>query len=86
MARVFTTRFSFKHQTYDAIVTVTSQNGQLNFTVRLMDDELFRLLPDGHLNYSGKDGFKDIQPDNHLVQSLIQCIAVSVENHLTIQP
>lgn len=85
MARVFTTRFTFNHQSYDAIVTVISNHGQLNFTVRLMDDELFELLPDGHLNYSGKEGFREIQADNQLVQSLIQSIAVSVEQHLSIQ-
>lgn len=85
MARVFTTRFTFNHQSYDAIVTVISNQGQLNFTVRLMDDELFELLPDGHLNYSGKEGFREIQADNQLVQSLIQSIAVSVEQHLSIQ-
>jgi len=28
MARVFTTRFSFNHQIYDAIVTIISQQGQ----------------------------------------------------------
>ena len=86
MARVFTTCFTFNHQSYDAIVTVLSREGQLNFTVRLMDDELFELLPDGHLNYTSKEGFKDVQSSNHLVQSLIECIAVSVETHLRVQP
>lgn len=86
MARVFTTRFTFNQQSYDAIVTVISNQGQLNFAVRLMDNELFELLPDGHLNYSGKDGFREIQADNHLVQTLIQSIAVSVEQHLLVQP
>lgn len=86
MARVFTTRFTFNHQTYDAIVTVLTREGQLNFTVRLMDDDLFELLPDGHLNYTGEDGFKTVQAGNHLVQSLIESIAFSVETHLRVQP
>ncbi|HWJ27631.1 MAG TPA: hypothetical protein VNS32_13885 [Flavisolibacter sp.] len=86
MARVFTTRFAFNHQTYDAIVTVISQDGQLKFAVRLMDSALLELLPDGHFNYTGKDGFKDIPTDNHQVHTLIQSIAVSVEKHLTVQP
>ena len=72
MARVFTTRFPFNHQMYDAIVTV--------------DTELAQLLPDGHLNYSGKDGFKEIIPDNQLAETLIKSIAVSIEQHLTILP
>jgi hypothetical protein len=85
MARIFTTRFASNHQMYDAIVTVISHEGQLRFTVRLMDTELFELFPDGQLKYTGKDGFKNMQGDNQLAQSLIQSIAVSVERHLKIQ-
>jgi len=54
--------------------------------IRVMDAELLQLLPDGHLNYSGKDGFKDIPAENQLAQTLISSIAVSIEKHLTIQP
>lgn len=86
MARVFTTRFSFNHQIYDAIVTVISQQGQLNFNIRVMDAELLQLLPDGHINYNGKDGFKNIPAENQLAQNLIRSIAVSIEKHLTVQP
>ena len=86
MARVFTTRFTFNHQNYDALVTVVSNQGQLNFAIRLMDDELLELLPDGHLNYTGNDGFRDIQTDNRLVQSLMQSISVSIEKHLEVRP
>jgi len=86
MARVFTTRFAFNHQMYDAIVSVISRQGQLNFNIKVMDTELSQLLPDGYLNYHGKDGFKNITVDNQLVESLIRSIAVSVEQHLTILP
>jgi len=86
MARVFTTRFSFNHQMYDAIVTVISRQGQLNFNIKVMDTELSQLLPDGHLNYLGKDGFKGINADNQLSETLIRSIAVSIEQHLTIVP
>jgi len=86
MARVFTTRFVFNHQVYDAIVTVISQSGDLRFTVKLMDNELEQLLPDGQLKYTGKDGFKNVFAENHLSQALIQSIATSVDKYLTIQP
>jgi hypothetical protein len=86
MARIFTTHFVFNHQVYDAIVTVLSHEGQLQFTVRVMDSELLELLPDGHFNYTGKDGFKDLPTENQLVHSLIQSVAISVDKHLTIQP
>jgi len=71
---------------YDAIVTVISRQGQLNFNIKVMDTELAQLLPDGHLNYSGKDGFKEISADNQLAETLIKSIAVSIEQHLTILP
>jgi len=86
MARVFTTRFAFNHQMYDAIVTIISRHGQLNFNIRVMDSELSQLLPGGNLNYHGKDGFKTITADNQLAENLIQSIAVSIEQHLTIVP
>ncbi|MGZ3852086.1 MAG: hypothetical protein ACXVLT_06700 [Flavisolibacter sp.] len=86
MARVFTTRFIFNHQVYDAIVTVISHDGDLKFTVKLMDNELVRLLPEGHLKYTGKDGFRKVHAENHLAHSLIQSIAGSVDKYLTIQP
>jgi hypothetical protein len=86
MARVFTTRFAFNHEMYDAIVTIISRQGQLNFNIRVMDSELSQLLPGGHLNYHGKDGFKNITADNQLAENLIQSIAVSIEQHLTIVP
>jgi hypothetical protein len=86
MARIFTTHFVFNRQVYDAIVTVLSHEGQLQFTVRVMDSELLELLPDGHFNYTGKDGFKDLPTENQLVHSLIQSVAISVDKHLTIQP
>jgi hypothetical protein len=85
MARVFTTKFTFNQQSYDAIVVLISSQGELNFTVKLMDDELFELLPKG-LNYTGKDGFKSVESENFLAKSLIQSIAHSIERHLTIQP
>lgn len=86
MARVFTTRFVFNHQVYDALVTVISNSDDLKFTVKLMDNDLVELLPDGQLKYTGKEGFKDVHADNHLAQSLIQSIAVSVDRYLTVQP
>lgn len=86
MARVFTTRFMFNHQMYDAIVTVISTEGNLNFNIRVLDLELHDLLPGGHLNYHGRDGFKNIQPQNQLTQDLIHSIAGSIEKHMLVQP
>jgi len=82
MARIFTTKFQFNHQVYDAIVTVLSNDGNISFNVKVLDMELYKLIPNGHIKYEGREGFKDVQADSRLAQSLIQSIAVSIENHL----
>lgn len=86
MARIFTTQFTFNEQSYDAIVTMLTTNGNLNFTIKLMDIELQELLPGGHINYQGRDGFKNVQLNNRMAESLIHSIADSIENHLVKQP
>jgi hypothetical protein len=83
MARIFTTKFNFNHKIYDAIITVLNSDGKASFNVRLLDVELHELVPNGHLQYQGDDGLKNIETgDNHLVQSLMNSIAVSIEQHL----
>jgi hypothetical protein len=86
MARIFTTKFTFNHQVYDAIVTVITQNGKLNFNVKVLDLELQTLIPGGHIKYEGRDGFRDIEAENRLSQSLMNSIAVSIEEHLISKP
>jgi hypothetical protein len=86
MARIFTTRFTFNQQVYDAIVTMLTSEGKLNFTIKVLDLELHELLPGGHINYEGEQGFKDIQLNNRMAETLVQCIARSIEHHLVIQP
>lgn len=82
MARIFTTKFTFNHQVYDAIVTILSNDGKLNFNIRVLDLELQELLPGGNIHYEGKEGFKNLKVNNQLTHSLIKCIADSVEHHL----
>jgi hypothetical protein len=86
MARIFTTRFNFNHQVYDAIVTVINQEGKLNFNVKVLDSELHDLLPGGHVNYQGREGFRHIELDHHLSQHLLNSIALSIEDHLVSKP
>jgi len=86
MARIFTTKFTFNHQVYDAIVTMFSNDDKVNFNIKVLDVELQDLLPGGQIIYQGKDGFKDIHLDNRLSQSLVSSIADSIEQHLTVQP
>ena len=86
MARIFTTKFVFNHQVYDAIVTMFSNDGEVRFNIKVLDVELQDLLPGGQIIYQGKDGFKDVHLNNHLSQSLVSSIAHSIEQQLTVQP
>lgn len=86
MARIFTTKFTFNHQVYDAIVTMHSHEGKVNFNIKVLDVELQDLLPGGQIVYQGQEGFKDVHLDNRLSQSLVNSIASSIEQHLTVQP
>jgi hypothetical protein len=85
MARIFTTKFNFNDKEYDAIITVIDSNGRTSFNVRLLDVELHELVPDGHLNYQGRDTIsKAANESDHSVQSLMNSIAASIEQHLVL--
>ena len=82
MARIFTTKFNFNEQVYDAIVTVITADEKLNFNIKVLDAELFDLIPGGHIRYQGEEGFKDLKVKNEMAQSLMHSIALSIEDHL----
>jgi hypothetical protein len=83
MARIFTTTFNFNGETYDAIVTISSIQGNLDFSIRLMDAKLFELIPGGHVKYTGKDGFKHLASlnNNRLAQALMRSIVTAIEHY-----
>jgi hypothetical protein len=82
MARIFTTKFNFNEQAYDAIVTVVTTDEKPTFNIKVLDAELFDLIPGGHIRYQGEEGFKGLQVKNELAQSLMHSIALSIEDHL----
>jgi hypothetical protein len=82
MARIFTTKFNFNDLVYDAIVTVITADEKLNFNIKVLDAELFDLIPGGHIRYQGEEGFKDLQVKNEMAQSLMHSIALSIDDHL----
>ena len=83
MARIFTTRFLFNHQHYDAIVTVSNKNGEMVFTIRVIDQDLEKLLPEGGVAYTGKNGFTQMANlDNTVLQSILRSVARSIDTHL----
>ena len=57
MARIFSTEIYFNQHTYHAVVTVTSQDQRVKYTVRLLDDVLRNFIPEGVLTYDEEEGF-----------------------------
>ena len=87
MARVFTTTFEFNHQRYDAIVTVFTQDGQLNFHVKLLDMDFHHLIPNGIVAYAGSHGFEQLEIINNTVaQSLMRKVGDAINRHLVHTP
>lgn len=85
MARVFTTSFEFNHQRYDAIVTVTTKEDQLNFHIKLLDVDFHHLIPNGVVAYSGTSGFEQMESLNNTVaQSLLRRIGDAISRHLVV--
>jgi hypothetical protein len=83
MVRIFTTSFSFNHETYDAIVTLVARESRVSITVKVMDVALHDILPGGVVNYESSASLSELQnADNSLTQALMKSISVAVERHL----
>jgi hypothetical protein len=83
MARIFTTRFYFNQQVYDAIITIYSRDGRPNFNIQLMDGELHDLIPGGKLECQGEEGLTSLH-DGHdqLSVNLIRSVAAAIKEHI----
>jgi len=83
MARIFTTSFEFNHQNYEAIVTAVLHNGEWNFTVRMLDEELACFLPEGQIVYSGIRGYEQLESlNNTIARSILRSLSHVIEKHL----
>lgn len=84
MARIFTTSFIFRHQTYTALVAVQKKEDGICIQIRLQDENLQGLLPDGMVRFCTRDEQStplDNQPA--VVQELVHSVSVAVERFLT---
>jgi hypothetical protein len=88
MARIFTFRFTFNGQSYDAMATVTSDSTDRPlFAIRLLDPALEDLIPTGTIQYRGFDGYTTLVSyrENALVAQLLDTIAQSVKSEAGIK-
>ena len=83
MVRIFTTSFSFNHETFDAIVSIVSNDVQVSITVKVMDAALHEILPGGTFSYETSSRFSELpNGDNSLTRALQKSISLAVERHL----
>ena len=87
MARIFTTSFQFNHRQYDAIVTLISQDSQINFHVKILDADIHHLIPNGEVQYTGIDGFEKLDIiNNTLALSMMRRLQQVIHERLVVTP
>jgi len=83
MSRIFTTSFSFRESTYSALVSVLTKNNDLCIQVKLQDEDLLNLVPDGKLNIGPCDeSALLLQARSSVLKELVATITEAVEKHL----
>ncbi len=85
MARIFTTSFEFNHQRYDAIVTVLSKDGELNFHIKILNEEVFDMIPNGEIDCNGLNTIESLKEmNNNHMQSFLKCLKGAIEKQVSI--
>jgi hypothetical protein len=83
MGRIFTTLFEFRNEKHVAMVSVSEeQAGHTEFSVRLLNQELYQLIPEGTIHFSS---LQDSLPDsvqNRLAAELFLSIKAAVWQYL----
>ena len=84
MARFFTTSFQFRHQTYTALVSIQNKEDSLCIQIRLQDELLQALLPDGLLRICERhDGPSTLDDQPPVVQELVHSVSDAVSHYLS---
>lgn len=82
MARVFTIKFPFQGENYNAFVEYRNTPEELFYHVSVNDPSIEKLLPKNRLRYNGINGYKDLGIHNPLTEKLVAAIATAIEEHL----
>jgi hypothetical protein len=84
MARFFTTSFQFRHRTYTALVSVQQKEDNLCIQIKLQDELLQALLPEGLLRICERqEGPATLDGQPAVVQELVHSVSNAVERYLT---
>ena len=81
MARLFTVPFSYKDQTYTAVVSLTHCNGNHTISIHLPDESLHPILQADTISFDADKGLPVDYPAFTPPQELLICILVAIEQH-----
>jgi hypothetical protein len=82
MIRAFTISFDFDGKTYLALASIKQKEKDVCYFVKLYDDTLYRIIPDGHVSFNNTDGFTKLSLKHPLADKLMGCISRSITDHL----
>ena len=83
MARVFTINFDFEERAANALVCMYEKGYNILFKIHVFNEELYKILPDGKLEFSFTDGLrKPRELNNDKGRQLVRCITDKISQHL----
>jgi|GEM_PF-2766180 len=83
MSRAFTISFDFEGKTYLAFASVTEKKEEeTSYFVRLYDDNLYRIIPDGNVCFTSVEGCTKLPLSHPSADRLMNCISQSISDHL----
>jgi hypothetical protein len=84
MSRIFTTPFRFREATYTALVSVHTKDNDLCIQVKLQDEALQGLVPDGRLNIGPCDEASQLlHGRSAFLKELVASVTEAVHHYLT---
>ena len=84
MSRIFTTPFRFRETIYTALVSIHTKGNDTCIQVKLQDEALQGLLPEGRLNIGACDESSQLlQGRSAILKDLVASVTEAVEHYLT---
>lgn len=84
MSRIFTTPFRFRETIYTALVSIHTKDNDVCIQVKLQDEALQGLVPDGRLNIGHCDDSSQLlQGRSAILKELVTSVTQAVEHYLS---